>query len=175
MTDDCRELKPCPFCGGKAVVVKRLNKARQNAWKIACVDCPIQIVGQKRGSLIELWNTRTPPAGDDLLLKLNSFGFPLIEKKDLYKFLMGDKSALNKYEGDAQGDYKPRHTGAIDEMDDSVIDRIAALSAPKIDFEGLKCDHGAEGLHLSYEKGRADGWNDCLDHIAAKYPQLRGE
>lgn len=48
----------------------------------------------------------------------------------------------------------------------------AAFSAPKIDFDGLKLGRlGYTCLTDNYNKG----WNDCLDHIAAKYPQLRGE
>ncbi len=53
----------------------------------------------------------------------------------------------------------------------------AALSSPKIDFDGLKREVGPKNKWVGKPENDCFdvGWNDCLDHIAAKYPQLRGE
>ena len=37
---------------------------------------------------------------DELLLELNTLGCSLIRKQDVYHYLMGDTTALNKYKGD---------------------------------------------------------------------------
>lgn len=37
---------------------------------------------------------------DELLLLLNTFGQRMIDKTDLYNWLMGDAHALDKYQGD---------------------------------------------------------------------------
>ena len=51
------KLKPCPFCGGTASVVKN-----SNTWyRVVCDDCPCE-VGRywfgKRNDAIEAWNRR---------------------------------------------------------------------------------------------------------------------
>jgi Lar family restriction alleviation protein len=61
------ELKPCPFCGGKAEMITRGNEAtKKRSAEITCTSCrATQITGAIRGSLewcqdtaIEKWNKR---------------------------------------------------------------------------------------------------------------------
>ena len=70
------ELKPCPFCGGKAVKIVYWDEEEQNekAWErgvkqdenhyyvIRCYDCDIELFGGVPISgeeLIKAWNRRT--------------------------------------------------------------------------------------------------------------------
>lgn len=63
----CTELKPCPFCGGKASLLKRGNDyTRKRSAEIRCEDCKAMVLtGAIRNSLewcertvIEKWNKR---------------------------------------------------------------------------------------------------------------------
>jgi len=58
------ELKPCPFCGGKAVVVKSLVP-----WISCTGDCQSGFIGYQRvsdngESVSKWWNTRVKPNQD---------------------------------------------------------------------------------------------------------------
>lgn len=52
MSTEIPELKPCPFCGGRAKYLE--------AWGVQCVECeagtPCTFY-----EIDEIWNTRTPP------------------------------------------------------------------------------------------------------------------
>lgn len=54
------ELKPCPFCGGKAIVEGRHNRFME--WYLcACPECQISQTGKQysfRFEAIEAWNRR---------------------------------------------------------------------------------------------------------------------
>lgn len=52
------ELKPCPFCGGQAMVSEDDGKHRPN---IVCVVCNLRVYADTRLLAIKRWNTR---AGD---------------------------------------------------------------------------------------------------------------
>jgi Lar family restriction alleviation protein len=53
------ELKPCPFCGGKA----KAEKEFLGTWKIKCTKCSCD-VGRywfhTKAQAVIAWNTRTP-------------------------------------------------------------------------------------------------------------------
>lgn len=52
-----REIKPCPFCGGPAVVDNLLD---DNDYYVHCRDCEVQqIANHSHEAAIELWNNRT--------------------------------------------------------------------------------------------------------------------
>lgn len=69
MKDD--ELKPCPFCGGRAQM--RLDHDHSTAWLVECLtkpSCPIhdrEIYGLTKSAAISSWNTRleTSPREDE--------------------------------------------------------------------------------------------------------------
>ena len=59
------ELKPCPFCGGEAKLVKRKFKTgfypSGGTFYVHCKVCLITTQPrQKAEDVIEVWNTRTP-------------------------------------------------------------------------------------------------------------------
>lgn len=56
------ELKPCPFCGGKAEIITLMGV---NAKYIQCENCRIstEVSGEEK-ILIELWNRRIDNATD---------------------------------------------------------------------------------------------------------------
>ena len=56
------ELKPCPFCGGVAVVVKVDGT---NFYQVVCIKCPVMFGRwwfSKKRDAVNAWNRR---AGDD--------------------------------------------------------------------------------------------------------------
>ena len=61
------KLKPCPFCGGKAVV-ELCGKGNFAHW---CVWCNCGVLKQDHkteAEAIEAWNTRTYPEGEVMLM-----------------------------------------------------------------------------------------------------------
>ena len=48
------KLKPCPFCGGKAMDAGK----RRNYYEVCCSGCPAFIVELNRDRAIEAWNRR---------------------------------------------------------------------------------------------------------------------
>ena len=53
-------LKPCPFCGGKAIVNRRTNRY-VDWWLVSCPKCHITQAGSEHESsfeAIEAWNRR---------------------------------------------------------------------------------------------------------------------
>ena len=59
------ELLPCPFCGGKASIVKgRESFAHRAVFKAFCLDCQSRTVSvDSRAAAASLWNRRRAPEG----------------------------------------------------------------------------------------------------------------
>ena len=58
-------IKPCPFCGGEAKVIKRTT-AQWYTWQVACKKCKAQTwehYATMKGA-IEAWNRRTEQCSD---------------------------------------------------------------------------------------------------------------
>lgn len=71
------ELKPCPFCGGRAI----LEDAR-TIWAVSCEDCDATVVGDRasepdgteteafwdeiKQTAIDRWNRRAPAQAEEL-------------------------------------------------------------------------------------------------------------
>lgn len=57
-----KELKPCPFCGGKAEMVTEYSDPFECGGVIYCVDCGAKIEfgcgGEVRLNAVEAWNRR---------------------------------------------------------------------------------------------------------------------
>ena len=54
-----KQLKPCPFCGGSAVV----NRGPTYLWYVQCQECRIDgEIRPKKSEAIEAWNRRVHPA-----------------------------------------------------------------------------------------------------------------
>ena len=57
MNVDDIELKPCPFCGGKA----ELGDGRGHNWDISCIECGASSEQTLiRSEIIAAWNKRAP-------------------------------------------------------------------------------------------------------------------
>lgn len=57
------ELKPCPFCGGKAKLriaseIWRDGKVEIGGWKAYCENCGIETALENREKAVEKWNRR---------------------------------------------------------------------------------------------------------------------
>lgn len=50
------ELKPCPFCGGEAVIYQ--NYDEYGYWSISCDACHVEMISGVRAILVSAWNTR---------------------------------------------------------------------------------------------------------------------
>jgi len=55
------ELKPCPFCGSKDIVVRRVGTARVSCI-VGCEDCACELESSERGSGYD-WNNRVSAKG----------------------------------------------------------------------------------------------------------------
>lgn len=62
------ELKPCPFCGGKAVLIcapgyfKIKNGLSKNGWLVKCLNqCVNQMPYCSDHDAVEAWNRRAEP------------------------------------------------------------------------------------------------------------------
>ena len=54
------ELKPCPFCGGRAFI-DRYERPKQE-WRIRCFNCPVKFgryAGLSEEEVTKAWNRRT--------------------------------------------------------------------------------------------------------------------
>ena len=54
-----KQLKPCPFCGGRAFIYHFMQPKEE--WRIMCVDCTARFgryAGLDRKEAIEAWNRR---------------------------------------------------------------------------------------------------------------------
>ena len=54
------ELKPCPFCGGRATVVEHIYYGFQNRYGVVCLDCYAETrqVLHSKDAAIAGWNRR---------------------------------------------------------------------------------------------------------------------
>lgn len=53
------ELKPCPFCGGRAFIDRYMQPKEE--WRISCMDCPTRFgryAGLSKKEVTEAWNKR---------------------------------------------------------------------------------------------------------------------
>lgn len=166
MTDDCREAFEKKF------KTLDLTKTR-DAWdRTIYAHSHIQAMFEGYEAA---WSERTPPAGD--------------APKDISALIAEVTSEIDAVVGNIQ-----QHTndfcdsGFGDEMDGNCkdLERIAekltvalkdkGVSAPKIDFEGLKKTATAYGITQCNNDGiyRVEKLlHGFIDHIAAKYPHLR--
>ena len=57
------ELKPCPFCGGKAYISRFMQPHEE--WRVMCLACSARFgryAGLNRKEAIEAWNRRAEDA-----------------------------------------------------------------------------------------------------------------
>lgn len=52
------DLKPCPFCGGKIIVILRDTEVTIERYKVVCGDCSAQIYRGTKREVAEAWNRR---------------------------------------------------------------------------------------------------------------------
>lgn len=70
MRENAEAMKPCPFCGGKAVLMPEFSnfdpKTQIGTWMIGCEKCCIcSFTGVDSKGAIEAWNRRTGARHDD--------------------------------------------------------------------------------------------------------------
>jgi Lar family restriction alleviation protein len=59
------ELKPCPFCGGKAVAYKEPSSLPLTIrYKAICEDCSGQMYRGTMNEVVKAWNRRAALGGD---------------------------------------------------------------------------------------------------------------
>ena len=63
------ELKPCPFCGGKAIIVQRLKDIGINKYFVKCTKCGARTDDGVEEHVGVLWNKRKPMK--DIVQKIN--------------------------------------------------------------------------------------------------------
>ena len=54
------ELKPCPFCGGKAIIMQHWKDFKTNKYIVKCIKCGAQTDAAVKEHISILWNTRKP-------------------------------------------------------------------------------------------------------------------
>ena len=54
------ELKPCPFCGGKADIMQYWKDFKTNRYIVKCIKCGAQTDDGVKEHISILWNTRKP-------------------------------------------------------------------------------------------------------------------
>lgn len=67
------KLKPCPFCGGEAILIKHHNRFTE-WWLVGCPKCHISQTGSENEFSFEAadkWNTRV---GDDMMERMEDDG-----------------------------------------------------------------------------------------------------
>ena len=55
------ELKPCPFCGGEALLAGPRPHEGFTVIVIECEECPALVYANSTMEVIEYWNTRKEP------------------------------------------------------------------------------------------------------------------
>ena len=60
------ELKPCPFCGGKAVAYKDPSCLVTIRYKAICEDCSGQMYRGTKKEVVEAWNRRVENVQSDI-------------------------------------------------------------------------------------------------------------
>jgi Lar family restriction alleviation protein len=55
--EDEEELKPCPFCGGRAEFYKTLVEGSTAGW-VQCTNCGVNFLTKERDEAIAAWNRR---------------------------------------------------------------------------------------------------------------------
>ena len=105
------ELKPCPFCGNKDVILSDYRLVgNATCWKITCRHCRLVMSGVNKQLLRNSWNTR--PAEDDLKAEVERLKEVLVEiaatlatgaeisEDDIFmmcKDAIGEKAVLDRY------------------------------------------------------------------------------
>lgn len=58
------DLLPCPFCGGQPLI----EQLPKGSWDVGCDNdnCFTHCVFSTKDKAVEAWNTRTPPAQDEV-------------------------------------------------------------------------------------------------------------
>lgn len=90
------ELKPCPFCGGEAVLDRLIPITRPLQYFVYCKSCAVESAGYPNRQLaIKAWNTRQPQGIDwqpigklpnrkiDILLTRNDYEKPRFDTHSL--------------------------------------------------------------------------------------------
>ena len=84
------ELKPCPFCGGEAILMHGAH-----AWEIHCLPCTASVSEMTKAEAIAAWNTRpTPDSAGDVV----DYEPAWREMHDALSW-MQESRALNRYLG----------------------------------------------------------------------------
>lgn len=87
------ELKPCPFCGNKDVILSDYRLVgNDTCWKITCLHCRLVMSGANKQLLLNLWNTR--PAEDALKAEVERLKAELDAQKSVSKIAYHDIKRL---------------------------------------------------------------------------------
>ena len=53
-------LKPCPFCGGEAVLHGYEDDCTRNLWVVHCASCHVEVCDKSQEDVAARWNKRPP-------------------------------------------------------------------------------------------------------------------
>ena len=143
------ELKPCPFCGGKAKTAYAIND--YNRWGVYCKHCGCSVeiedwkgVEDTEENAVEAWNRRAKMSKAVLVMDMP-------ERCHDCPFLDGDDACLAM-------DTSSVGVDVLKEKPDwcPLVPMPEKIPEPK---------DGYEAIEVSIKR---DGWNSCIDAITGK-------
>lgn len=158
MTDNEKELMPCPFCGGEAEF-ERIGNTRMSTI-VSCTDCGCRLECGETFNHGEQWNARPQPSTDKPCETCNG--------DDL-------KNIIDAYEGLIIYNLWRRGSDLVEDQPDPKTLGIwietaikvmrQTITQPKaVDVEALKKDRNYYD-YKSHQEREAKGWNDCIDNL----------
>lgn len=92
------ELKPCPFCGGEAVLWSPSIYDYRIGCKDDCIPCKIEVYNEDEQDCIAAWNTRAKPAAqnDEAKAALDEFIYACEKGMEIRKLTKFCRSQISQ-------------------------------------------------------------------------------
>ena len=162
------ELKPCPFCGGEAELIKQYHLDGQTHYEVAKVRCSMckcqtddYILDGYYGSTdtaqdaVDDWNKRIDDSSSLLVIKVNAF--------------MGSKDWSRL----AKSIHEQKRIGTI--MLPPYCDAIVTPNNCEVKIEAYKADHTVDGWYCEeHKENTCKSWPRC-NGCNSFVPKRKGE